>query len=153
MRVQIDGIELAKTNYSTHSVSVAQCRAYPQLYDGLQINCLVLSVFINLFPDMVKQGRVFISMPPLYCWGDSPKNYGWCNKIEDIPKSAKNVHRFKGLGEMNNDQLEYFLVNPETRNLLQIEFPSDINEFNKILGTSAGKNELLKMLGIVEEGY
>ena len=54
---------------------------------------------------------------------------------------------------MNNDQLEYFLVNPETRNLLQIEFPSDINEFNKILGTSAGKNELLKMLGIVEEGY
>ena len=121
--------------------------------DGLQINCLVLSVFINLFPDMVKQGRVFISMPPLYCWGDSPKNYGWCNKIEDIPKSAKNVHRFKGLGEMNNDQLEYFLVNPETRNLLQIEFPSDINEFNKILGTSAGKNELLKMLGIVEEGY
>ena len=121
--------------------------------DGLQINCLVLSVFINLFPDMVKQGRVFISMPPLYCWGDNPKNYGSCNKIEDIPKSAKNVHRFKGLGEMNNDQLEYFLVNPETRNLLQIEFPSDINEFNKILGTSAGKNELLKMLGIVEEGY
>ena len=58
-----------------------------------------------------------------------------------------------GVGEMNNDQLEYFLVNPETRNLLQIEFPSDINEFNKILGTSAGKNELLKMLGIVEEGY
>ena len=64
--------------------------------DGLQINCLVLAVFVNLFPDMIKQGRVYISLPPLYCWGDSAKNYGWCNKVEDIPATAKNVHRFKG---------------------------------------------------------
>ncbi len=120
--------------------------------DGLQINCLVLSVFINLFPDMVKQGRVYVSMPPLYCWGDNPKNYGWCNRVEDIPAGVKNVHRFKGLGEMNDDQLEYFLVNPQTRNLMQIQYPSDVEEFNRILGTSAGKNDLLKELGIVERG-
>lgn len=120
--------------------------------DGKQINCLVLSVFINLFPDMVKQGRVFVSMPPLYCWGDSPENYGWCNRVEDIPTGVKNVHRFKGLGEMNDDQLEYFLVNPETRNLMQIQYPSDVEEFNRILGTSAGKNDLLKDLGIIARG-
>lgn len=120
--------------------------------DGLQINCLVLSVFINLFPDMVKQGRVFVSMPPLYCWGDNPKNYGWCNKVEDIPAGVKNVHRFKGLGEMNPDQLEFFLVNPDTRNLMQIQYPSDVELFNKILGTSAGKNELFQELGIIERG-
>ena len=101
---------------------------------------------------MVKQGRVFVSMPPLYCWGDNPKNYGWCNKVEDIPEGVKNVHRFKGLGEMNDDQLEYFLVNPNTRNLMQIQYPSDVEEFNRILGTSAGKNDLLKELGIVERG-
>ena len=64
--------------------------------DGLQINCLVLAVFINLFPDMVKQGRVYVSLPPLYCWGKSAKDYGWCNKVEDIPATAKDVHRFKG---------------------------------------------------------
>ena len=64
--------------------------------DGLQINCLVLAVFVNLFPDMIKQGRVYISLPPLYCWGKSTKDYGWCNKVEDIPATAKNVHRFKG---------------------------------------------------------
>ena len=64
--------------------------------DGLQINCLVLAVFVNLFPDMIKQGRVYISLPPLWSWGDNPKNYGWCNKVEDIPATAKNVHRFKG---------------------------------------------------------
>ena len=120
--------------------------------DGLQINCLVLSVFINLFPDMVKQGRVFVSMPPLYCWGDSAKNYGWCNKIEEVPKNVKEVHRFKGLGEMNEPELEYFLVNHETRNLMQITYPSDVEEFNKILGTSQGKNDLFKELGIVVKG-
>ena len=120
--------------------------------DGAQINCLVLSVFINLFPDMVKQGRVYISMPPLYCWGDNPKNYGWCNKVEDIPKTAKNVVRFKGLGEMENSQLKYFLVDPDTRNTLQVQYPSDIEEFNRILGSSEGKRDLLTELGIIEKG-
>ncbi len=116
--------------------------------DGLQINCLVLAVFINLFPDMVKQGRVFVSLPPLYCWTNKT-GYDWCNKVEDIPASAKDVHRFKGLGEMNDDQLYHFLVNKSTRNVLQIEYPSDIEEFNKILGTSEGKGSLLKDLGII----
>ena len=117
--------------------------------DGLQINCLVLAVFVNLFPDMIKQGRVYISLPPLYCWGKSAKDYGWCNKVEDIPATAKDVHRFKGLGEMNNDQLDYFLVDKSTRHVMQVEYPSDIDEFNKILGTSEGKGELLRGLGLI----
>jgi DNA gyrase/topoisomerase IV subunit B len=91
---------------------------------------------------MVKQGRVYVSLPPLYCWGKSAKDYGWCNKVEDIPAAAKDVHRFKGLGEMNDDQLYYFLVDKNTRNVLQIEYPSDIDEFNKIPGaTLADKTE------------
>lgn len=120
--------------------------------DGLQINCLILSVFINMFPDMVKQGRVFISMPPLYCWGKDAKSFGWANKVEDIPKTVKEITRFKGLGAMNPDELEYFLVNPKTRNLMAIEYPSDVDEFNHILGSSAGKNDLFKDLGIIERG-
>jgi hypothetical protein len=55
----------------------------------------------------------------------------------------------KGLGEMQNEQVEYYLVNKKTRHLLQIEFPSDVDEFNKIMGTSEGKGSLLKDLGIV----
>jgi hypothetical protein len=50
---------------------------------------------------------------------------------------------------MNDDQLYYFLVDKNTRNVLQIEYPSDIDEFNKILGTSEGKGNLLKDLGII----
>jgi DNA gyrase/topoisomerase IV subunit B len=98
---------------------------------------------------MVKQGRVYVSLPPLWCWGDNPKNFGWGNTVADIPEGAKNVTHFKGLGEMNTDQLYYFLVDKNTRNVLQIEYPSDIDEFNKILGTSEGKGSLLKDLGII----
>ena len=117
--------------------------------DGLQITCLVLSAFINLFPDLVKEGKIFITTPPLYCWKDGNK-YNGCDKIEDIPISIKNYHRIKGLGEFNNDQLEYFLVNPKTRILKQVEYPSDIDRFNEILGTTQGKNSLMKELGIIE---
>lgn len=124
------------------------CDADP---DGSQITCLILSVFVNMFPDMVKAGRVYITEPPLYCWGDNPKNYGWCNKIENVPKGITPT-RFKGLGEMENSQLEYFLVNPQTRNMKQVQFPSDVEEFNAILGTTAGKRDLLKELGIIEVG-
>lgn len=120
--------------------------------DGKQIACLVLSVFVNLFPDMVRQGKVFLSVPPLYCWGSSEKDFGWCNNIEDIPKNVKNLHRFKGLGEMQNSQLKHFLVNPKTRRLIQVEYPSDIDLFNKILGTSEGKNELMRELGVIVSG-
>lgn len=68
--------------------------------DGEQIACLLISLFVNLFPDMVKKGRLYMAIPPLYCWGDNPKNYGWTNDITRIPANVKQYSRFKGLGEM-----------------------------------------------------
>ena len=120
--------------------------------DGKHITSLLASLFINLFPDLVKEGKVWIALPPLYSWGDNPKNFGWCNDIKDIPKSIKAFHRFKGLGEMQPDQLKYYCVDPETRRQIMLEYPSDIDEFNRIVGSSQGKNDLLKELGIIEEG-
>lgn len=117
--------------------------------DGMQISSLVLSVFVNLFPDMIKQGKVFIAVPPLYVWGSSPRDFNGCNKIEDIPTTVKHFHRIKGLGEFNNDQLKHFLVNPDTRTLIRVEYPSDLDLFNKILGTSEGKGELMRELGVI----
>lgn len=117
--------------------------------DGKQINCLVLSVFINLFPDLVRAGRVYVSIPPLYCWGNTEKDFGWCDDIHNVPEGVKNLHRFKGLGEMNDNQLYHFLVNPQTRNVMKIDYPSDIDKFNSILGTSDGKADLMKELGVV----
>ena len=120
--------------------------------DGEQIACLLISLFVNLLPDIVKAGRLYMAIPPLYCWGDNPKNYGWTNDITKIPASIKNYHRMKGLGEMENSQLYHFLVNPETRNIVQVEYPSDLKAFNRILGSTEGKNELLKELGIIANG-
>ena len=118
--------------------------------DGKQINCLLLSLFVNLFPDIIKSGRLYITVPPLYCWGNNQKTFGWCNKVEDIPEGVGKVTRFKGLGEMENDQLKYFLVDEKTRNIIQVEYPSDVDEFNRIMGSSSGKYELLKELNILE---
>ena len=120
--------------------------------DGKHITSLLASLFVNLFPDLVKEGKVWIALPPLFSWGDNPKNFGWCNDINDIPKNVKTFRRFKGLGEMENAQLKYYCVDPETRREIQLEYPSDIDEFNRIVGSSQGKNDLLKELGIIEEG-
>lgn len=118
--------------------------------DGLQINCLVLSVFINMFPDMVRQGRVFLSTPPLYCWKYKGE-FGWTNNVNEVPDNVK-AERFKGIGQMNEDELKYFLVDENTRNLIRVEFPTDIEKFNEILGSAKGKHDLMVELGIIEEG-
>ena len=70
--------------------------------------------------------------------------------IEDIPEDVKDYSRIKGLGEFNDDELKYFLVNPETRYLAQVEYPSDVDKFNEILGTSSGRYKLMKDLGIIK---
>lgn len=119
--------------------------------DGAQITCLVLSVFVNLFPDLVKEGLVYFTLPPLYTWYDnSLKRFVGCMKPEDIPDGVK-AHRIKGLGELDDKEMHDFLINPATRNLIQVEYPTDIDKFNRILGSAAGKSDLMKELGIVQE--
>ena len=112
------------------------------------IQNLVMGVFINLMPDIVKDGRLYMVVPPLYGWKDSKGKYVYSNDFDDIPKGIK-FTRFKGLGEMNDDQYEYACMNPKTRILYQIDYPSDIDKFNKILGTTEGKADMLNELGLV----
>lgn len=101
---------------------------------------------------MIKSGRLYITTPPLYCWGKDEKTFGGCNKIEEIPKNVKEFKRIKGLGEFNNEQLKYFMVDPKTRNLFRVDYPSDVDEFNRIMGSTEGKYDLLKDLNILSEG-
>lgn len=117
--------------------------------DGKQITCLLMALFVNLLPDIVQSGRLYIVSAPLYCWGKTKKDFGGCDRIDDIPDTVKEYHRMKGLGELQNEQVEYYLVNPKTRHLLQVNYPSNIDEFNHIMGTSDGKNNLYKELGII----
>lgn len=117
--------------------------------DGKQIYSLVLSVFINIFPDLVKAGAVYVSLPPLYGYTKGKERI-YTNNMNEIPENAKDFVRYKGLGQMSNNEFYDCILNPEKRKLYRIEYPSDIEKFNKILGTSEGKTELLEELGIIE---
>jgi DNA gyrase/topoisomerase IV subunit B len=117
--------------------------------DGKHITCLILAAFINFIPDIVRDGRLYVADPPLYGWKDN-KGLHFTDNKEDIPEGIR-FTRFKGLGEMSDDEFNYTCLNPKTRRIYQVEYPSDIDAFNKILGSATGKSEILKELGIIRD--
>ncbi|MEO7199971.1 MAG: DNA topoisomerase IV subunit B [Dokdonella sp.] len=98
--------------------------------DGLHIATLLCALFLRHFPSLVREGHVFVAMPPLfrvdvgkqvfYCLDDSERN-AMLEKIQrDKIRGAVNVTRFKGLGEMNPPQLRESTIHPDTRRLVQL---------------------------------
>jgi len=117
--------------------------------DGLQICSLVTSVFINVLPDVVKAGMLYIANPPLYEWYDSKGNYCFTNDQNTIPDGVK-YSRNKGLGEMDPPELYQSIMNPDTRTLTRVRYPEDVNRFNEILTSASAKYQILYDLGLIE---
>lgn len=115
--------------------------------DGSHICCLLLSTFVNLLPDIVKNGCLYVVVPPLYGWSDKTGKH-YTNDLKDIPKNCR-YSRYKGLGEFNDDEYKYCIMNPKTRITYQVEYPDNLDEFNLILGTSQGKASIMKELGLI----
>ena len=67
----------------------------------------------------------------------------YIKKIE-VEKSKMNIQRFKGLGEMNPEELWSTTLNPETRNLLQVKYSSDLNKDQKLIHTLMGGDVALR---------
>lgn len=97
--------------------------------DGAHIQVLLLTFFYRYMRGLIQSGRVYIAMPPLY--KVSKKNgkkediiYAWDDEELEAAKKkigrGYGVQRYKGLGEMNADQLWETTMNPETRTLIQV---------------------------------
>lgn len=125
--------------------------------DGSHIQVLLLTLFYTHFPKLVEKGHIYVAQPPLFrvdvnALGKSKparKLYALDqNELdvilerlqkENVRESAYSISRFKGLGEMNPDQLKDTTMHPDTRRLLQVQIPEGAAEetqsiFIKLMG-------------------
>ncbi len=92
--------------------------------DGGHIQCLLLTFFYRYMKPLIEAGKLYIALPPLFkitCG----KNIDYAYNIEEMKEKTKNkkceVQRYKGLGEMNADQLADTTMNPDTRKLIRVK--------------------------------
>ncbi|MCR1808880.1 DNA topoisomerase IV subunit B [Haploplasma modicum] len=91
--------------------------------DGAHIQVLLLTFFFRFMPELIKAGRVYIALPPLYKLTSGKEViYCWTNEEMQDHLKVKNytIQRYKGLGEMNYQELWHTTMNPESRMLIQI---------------------------------
>lgn len=116
--------------------------------DGKQIAALLVGLAVKLYPTLVKSGMVYIAQPPLYGWREKGV-FNYSNNFEDIPNKS-NFTRFKGLGEMDADELRVTMMDSSTRTLVQVQYPEDEDEFDQVLTSASYKFSMLEELGVIK---
>lgn len=110
--------------------------------DGSHIATLILTFFFRYMKELIEAGHVYIATPPLYLIKKgSKKQYAWSDKerqeIQSEFKSGVSVQRYKGLGEMNAEQLWDTTMNPDNRILRQVTI-DNMGEADRIFSMLMG---------------
>ena len=101
--------------------------------DGAHIRTLLLTFFYRFMPQVIENGYLYIAQPPLYRVSTGKvTRYAQSEKerdriVKEMDRKNVSVQRFKGLGEMNADQLWETTMNPETRTLLRAEIEDAVD--------------------------
>ena len=127
--------------------------------DGSHIQVLLLTLFFRHFPKLIETGHVFVARPPLFrvdapARGKKPASKAYAldegeltailDKLrkEGVREGAWAISRFKGLGEMNAEQLWDTTLNPDTRRLLQVQLGAlDFAQTEALITKLMGKGE------------
>ncbi len=116
--------------------------------DGAHISTLMLTFLYRFMPELIKQGHVYLAQPPLYKI-EKNKNVWYAYSDEQLNNimvqigrdSSNKVQRYKGLGEMDADQLWETTMDPSTRVLKKVDMDEDnIAELNITFNTLMGDN-------------
>lgn len=111
--------------------------------DGGHIELLLITLFLHHLPELVKQGKVYAAVPPLYKTTTAKEVKYWVPaQISEYKKYIRNhknceIVRFKGLGEMSADELYETTMNPEHRTLIQLttdDLEKTMELYDKLMG-------------------
>lgn len=115
--------------------------------DGSHITTLILTFFFRKMYELVEQGYIYIATPPLYlvkkgkeqkyCWNDEERKAAVIELAKGGKEESVGIQRYKGLGEMNAEQLWETTMNPDTRTLRRVTIDSAAEAdrvFNMLMG-------------------